>query len=845
MKKYLLALTICTFLWTIFSTPVQAVLCNGIENNKLVCSCGDAGTVGQCGPSAGCPYTNICSYALSGGYTCGYAANCPPAPVFCDSITSVPECLVSLGGSTFGVEVGTACPSGGSCQPQGGPYVDADSCVCQTSPGPTATPTPNPYVTPTINPQATPTPLPTLPPIQSTGQPCSSLGKNNIYPPNSSCYSEVKDIQANIAQYPLTCISAPEAIYRSTITGLSAPSIVTVDLVSNLSEATLGFLGPDSDTISSVNPDQIAKKYLFNGLFDRPNYSKEEMPRELFRTYWRVLNSQVQANLKAIFLEASHTQSTKLNYYYLDKDLNRQETDTVSLFNELPSCLKRYPVCDDYIKRYSSLSENTKIRYDTLLPFDFDNSRGYLALNGNISKESISYLTAILNGIQGNNGLLNFYTPSSLIRSSAGYITIPSSIESTLYPNIIATDLFSSCIVPDRTTTATAPKTYPVAPSLTQTISIPVQSQLVSSKHSECTCDLANPPCPYSCGHYDDNQDICEILGCIYTPGENTYELTGRSTGRHITVFNNPLVKSLNDIVIGSGQTGESNYYRMMTPSFAPAVEKISISAPVSSVETSNPNVTVNNGSSSVFREDGLAQTAMHLLQNCWLVPGDQQSSSKCGSGSPAIGSCQLSEVPLTGACSKTGFSSFAVGTPYTNSTPTVSPELSAVYAEAEKQTGVSCVILAALHYMEAANDPCRSLISGRKIGEAEPDNGGAVYATLLETAIAAGEEFAGKLSAARANYPGASDFQALVTAFSYYNGGGNANCRSDPPSSLYGHCPALFFGEDDPYPLSWYDQKHSSMYLRCLTDGNCTSSVPFKRPGAYTVALSYYLSLP
>ncbi len=756
---------------------------------------------------------------------------------------------------TLGATVGTACPTAGyTCQHQGSPYVDTQKCVCALS-APSPTPTISPTSSPTPLPSTSITPIPTIKPIESTGQTCTSLGKNTIYPPNSACYAEVKKIEKEISQYPLTCIPAPEVTYKEKVNVEVPPSEITVSVTTDLSAATLGFLGPDSKTLLSSNPDQIAKKYLFNGLFDRPNYSKENTPRELFRTYWRVLSSRDQANLKAIYLSASNSQNTKLTYYYLDKKLDTQETDTAILYSELPRCLRKYPVCDDYLKKYSALSENIRIRYDTLLPFDFNDNRSYISLLGNISKESIPYLSAILNGLSGNKGLLNFYTPNWMLPSVAKYSTIASSFESTLYSDISSIEANSSCLIYSKSTSSPAPQTYPSVNTVSQNITIPIKSELVYSSPSRCY-DTGDdlPRCRnVNCSSYDDNANTCrlyEARGCCYfEEGVNEYELTGRATGKHLTVFNNPLINSLNELVVGKDQQSQSSFYHMLLPSFAPKVEKVVISAASTQTTTDNSNTTVsNNGSSPIYRENALAQNAMQSLQNCWLVPSDQQTSSKCGSATPTTGECKLSEEPLTGTCSKTGFTPYAKGTPYITSVPNVSPEVAAVYAEAEKQTGVSCVVLAAVHFMEGGNNPCQSLISGRKIGEPEPDKGGKVYNTLLETAIDAGQELFNKGAYSFDPQTGLildNSYENVITALSNYNGGGNSNCRSDPPASDYGHCPAQFTGEDDPYAMSWYDQNHANMFLRCPRDGYCGASIPFQRPGAFTVALSYYLSLP
>lgn len=596
---------------------------NTCPSTGIICGT-NSNTIGACGPYAGCRVGERCNYSLSGGARCFPDNNCssiPPAGSCTNN--SVSDCTRPVNGTLVGVDVGTNCSTAGyTCQPQGG-MTDPNRCICKIAPSPTTSPTITPFITPT--------PIPTLPPIESTGQSCESTGINTVYPPNSSCFPEVKRVELDIYQYPLTCIPAPEASYKNTVTG-TPPSEITVSLTTDLSKVTLGFLGPDSKTISSSNPDNLSKTYLFNTLFDRPSISGTNIPREYFRTYWRVLSSRVQANLKAIYLEYANSSETSLTYHYLNRSSVKSETNTVTLYGELPNCLRKFPVCEDYVKKYQSLSDETKAKYDTLLPFDFENNRGYLALNGSISVESIPYLSAILSGLQGRNGLLNTYTPSNMVNYSLLPATIPSLIENTLHPAISARELFSSCAIPTKTTSATTPYTYPKAPSLSQLVTIPLNNELVSQTDDLCWCPDGNPDCSYSCGSYSGDQNSCENVGCTFSPGEKTYLVTGKADGKHITVLSNPLINNLNNIIAGKGNVGDPSFYRMIVPSFAPVIDKIMISAAGTKVDTAEANTSITkNGNAPVYRENALAQTAMHLIQSCWLVPSSMQSSTMCG----------------------------------------------------------------------------------------------------------------------------------------------------------------------------------------------------------------------
>ncbi|MEK7155013.1 MAG: hypothetical protein AAB697_02700, partial [Patescibacteria group bacterium] len=194
---------------------------------------------------------------------------------------------------------------------------------------------------------------------------------------------------------------------------------------------------------------------------------------------------------------------------------------------------------------------------------------------------------------------------------------------------------------------------------------------------------------------------------------------------------------------------------------------------------------------------------------------------------------------------------------------PRLTMQMSKIYGTAEKATGVPCEILAGIHWIEASNRPDGSLVSGRPIGGPEPDvsfcdnqrgvpgkpftlpGGGCGFASLLDTAIYAGNHLKGKVGGNLSNY------QSAITALSRYNGGGNANCQ--PPYKAgdgktyklsYSSCPRLFEGEDDPYATNWLDLRHDKMSLIFCADHTRCPPKPFLRDGSFTVALNYHLAI-
>ncbi|HBD02534.1 MAG: hypothetical protein UX38_C0001G0039 [Microgenomates group bacterium GW2011_GWC1_46_16] len=212
---------------------------------------------------------------------------------------------------------------------------------------------------------------------------------------------------------------------------------------------------------------------------------------------------------------------------------------------------------------------------------------------------------------------------------------------------------------------------------------------------------------------------------------------------------------------------------------------------------------------------------------------------------------CFADETPINGQCDPTLFAQILQAGGYSvPSAPLakaesvyamyeskLTPELMEVYGVASAETGVPCEVLAGIHYVEALLDPQKSLVSGRPLGTAEPDAGGQVFKTLEETAIWAGNHLTGKVGGKIGNV------EQLITALSRYNGGGNSNCQPGYPYPIpySGGCPPLFEGEDDIYPMSWLDDKHSSMYLLYCDDHLACAPTPYDSPGAFTFALSVY----
>ncbi len=159
--------------------------------------------------------------------------------------------------------------------------------------------------------------------------------------------------------------------------------------------------------------------------------------------------------------------------------------------------------------------------------------------------------------------------------------------------------------------------------------------------------------------------------------------------------------------------------------------------------------------------------------------------------------------------------------------------------------------ILSGFHHVETGGscDPSKSIISGRSIGVAEPDRagtcspqnigpcrtvpvaGGCGYKTFVDAAcdgarILVENKLQGQITS----------IAQLAAGMAGYNGWGNTNC--DKCNGIYKGCPPAFKGDDHPYPMNWFDQKHATMCLP-YCDGDrvlCNPAPVFKRPGGLSV---------
>lgn len=555
-----------------------------------------------------------------------------------------------------------------------------------------------------------------------------------IYPPNSACYAETKRTQIEIDKYTKTCIKEPSADYADT-RGISGPTgsetcmgkdgdisenklcDVYITVFTDVSKAELGSYGPDNETLLGNPADTLAKKYLFNSIFDRPYFSIPETPREIWRTYWRLLPINEQFNLVAQFINlvnlsdsldnATLKRINNTKWQYVDKDYVVHETTVKELSDSLPQCLKTEPVCPEFATVYNNLSDDIKAAYDTIIPLSFNNLRGFIALlppvfpdrtpiPGTVSRESKPYIETIFAGLLSKKyGLLGNLQPDWLFTKSLTDLTDTNTgydlttgrdnyisgqfgqnkfDDDELTPIVLSkADIISCPDYPD-VYNISAPRTFPrsrtnTCPEHTQEIQIlgstlnwsleqfpaipiydalgniigykceaPVLQQFAAFRIYDAACNIVGYYCDSPAVLCGGNQ-CCLIKQVAQLCGDGTqccqYGVTGKGKGKALTVFNNPKTTDIKQSVIGNSET---SLYNTLLPDalLTPTPVDKKIDAPTSTHNISkNTDYSgyslIKNPNNPIFRENNQAQDTVHLIQNCWLVPSDQQSSAKCG----------------------------------------------------------------------------------------------------------------------------------------------------------------------------------------------------------------------
>ena len=444
------------------------------------------------------------------------------------------------------------------------------------------------------------------------------------YREGDPCEKESSFIHNTIPEYPVTCQNTPSVSYhRESRTPPPDPNKAIVKVESDISLAELGGFGPNLEAINTRSPDALAAFYPFNALFDKPPNTSPFNERESFRTYWRLLSSLQQANAKAVYLtQANQDKINNQTFIFYNKKDQKKEWTIKELYNKLPGCLKKYPVCQDYQEKYQNLNINTQEAYDALMPFNFDNLRGYEVIKYNspgggtvthIMTENLPYIAAINQGfLDPQTGLLNTLSPSWLNPIRQEKFTTDSTIkqeqETSLVGKIENFTKIIKCQNPPTGYNLPAPLTFPKGlnnpgNTLEQTFEIPITTRTETKTDS---------------------------LGRTY----KIYISEGDGEGTtSVQVLNNPKQK---DISLGISEDTSSSLFHMFTTAASqqPYQDK-NIHAPTSerTGEPVNPNsgdVSVEQPETDIARKGGEPHVKLCELRNKWFIPASLQRNINC-----------------------------------------------------------------------------------------------------------------------------------------------------------------------------------------------------------------------
>ncbi len=393
----------------------------------------------------------------------------------------------------------------------------------------------------------------------------------------------------------------------------------------------------------------------------------------------------------------------------------------------------------------------------------------------------------------------------------------------------------------------------------------------IRNNRKSCSTDRYN--------YYEDGDMCCQRRWKVYAVRH----------GKALTVANNPKEIDIKNAIV---QESKFSLYKTLIPDAfnKKKITDASIDAPYaanySAYQDEKRTATAPNGDSRIINEiepvnriNNRAQDTLHLIQNCWTLPEKLQNSPRCKIA-------MTEPIKPLDSCKGDAFKKII---PYPENTSSVGPSIFSeavakltdeqiqVYAEAEKQTGVPCEVLAGIHYREADSDPTKDLQSGADLGGR----------SLLDSALQAATELQDKAGGEITNQ------DTLIKALSWYNGGGNANCQAststncpaasghnvcgvtlactdanplqgctcsgehpEPGScrsqcmsgfpfqfSYAGTCPPQNIGYDDPYVVELWKPEYDKMYI--LYKYDCTPSKPEQqnRLGTLTFAINFFLS--
>lgn len=116
------------------------------------------------------------------------------------------------------------------------------------------------------------------------------------------------------------CDYAPILHYPVTIDEFTTGGYINVSYFTDFNDLSLGGWGPSDDSYKSNPADSLAKVYPYSALADKP-LDLNDVPREAFRTYWRLSTLHEQLSAKAQFFKRFENQNPPIfdsEFPYID-----------------------------------------------------------------------------------------------------------------------------------------------------------------------------------------------------------------------------------------------------------------------------------------------------------------------------------------------------------------------------------------------------------------------------------------------------------------------------------------------------------------------------------------------
>ncbi len=349
------------------------------------------------------------------------------------------------------------------------------------------------------------------------------------------------------------------------------------------------------------------------------------------------------------------------------KNLSPSDNPTFTLadlLKDLPTCLKYYPVCDNAVREYMTLDPQVRAKYDALMPFDFDNVRGYLVMRylnqarqdkTEILGEALPYVLAMNDLLNEKSyGIANFLTPSWLIDKRQQIFThndIANPEDNNLFSSLYYqngiykplsmqakkvwtrdgyTGLYG-CQELTQGPSLASPLTYPNSlPGQSGSFKQPVEVPVTVTAKEGKTCPMYNDK-GLLIGYGPQYEVSLDNANKTRQEGNPVQDMYGRS----VAVFNNPKMWDVSRTLSEPGPNGENlGLVNQLLPAFAQSktyqptpirADKVTIDNNLGAVANAAGGLGSQAKDKKIGRHGGQAEIDLCMLRNFWFLPAGMQ----------------------------------------------------------------------------------------------------------------------------------------------------------------------------------------------------------------------------